>query len=133
MVEVQENNLEKIELWARGESLISNENTQVFLNTECNVLLYFIEKFSLKLVICNASDEESNEKSLRVDIVLDEAAAGLLLRVHEIPVIYKVEIVFTSYGSNLCSQLSLSSQMTAAFLHFYSIEKEEVRQKPIAA
>ena len=88
VVEVQENNLEKIELWARGESLISNENTQVFLNTECNVLLYFIEKFSLKLVICNASDEESNEKSLRVDIVLDEAAAGLLLRVHEIPVIY---------------------------------------------
>ena len=88
IVEIQENNLEKIELWARGESLIPNENTQIFLNTECNVLLYFIEKFNLKLVICNASDEESNEKSLRVDVVLDEVAAGSLVRTHEIPVIY---------------------------------------------
>jgi hypothetical protein len=87
IVEVQENNSEKIELWARGESLM-NDASQIFLNTECNVFLFFVEKFSLKLVVCNAADEEPSEKSLRVDVIFDEISGNTFIVNHEIPVIY---------------------------------------------
>lgn len=86
--EIQENQSEKLELWARGESLLTLETPQLFLNTQCNISLYYVEKFTLKLVICSSSDEESNEKCIRVDIVLDEVSAASLIQIHSIPLAY---------------------------------------------
>ena len=88
VVPFEENNSEKIELWANAESLIP-EMTQIFLNTICSINLYFIEKLSLRLVIFNASEEEIDEngeqesenyrKCIRIEIALDEKASESLL------------------------------------------------------
>ena len=70
---------ETIELWARGESLLP-QTVQVFLNTECSVLLYYVEKHILRMVIASMEQEDSNDMCLRVDIVLDEVMTANIIK-----------------------------------------------------
>ena len=78
---VEGSNSEIIELWARGESLLP-QTVQTFLNTECSVLLFYVEKHILRMVIASMEQEDSNDKCLRVDIILDEVMAESVMKPH---------------------------------------------------
>lgn len=96
IVEIEETSTENIELWARAESLLPQDTKQVFLNTMCSVSLYYIENLNLRLVIANILDEESSDKSLRLDIRLDESSSEILIKYYPQPVINKEFIYIPS-------------------------------------
>lgn len=70
---------EKIELWARGDSILPY-TTQVFLDTECTIILNYVEKTTLRMIIASAAEDDSSEKCLRADIFLDEFLASSLIK-----------------------------------------------------
>ena len=71
-------NTEKFEIWAKSESLLPENLSQMFLGTRCSISLYFIEKFTLKLVIYKLTeDEEESEIALRIELILDEVSESL--------------------------------------------------------
>lgn len=88
IVQMEDSSTEKIELWARGESLLG-DTTQTFLKTACTISLFYIENFTLKMVITSTTEEESTDKCIRVDIVLDEVAANALIKHKKIPEAYQ--------------------------------------------
>lgn len=73
----------KIELWSQPNNLLQPDIVRLFLDRSCKVSVYQVTLKTLRLVLNEVGDDENIDSNVYVDLVLDDEAAGLLLKEYE--------------------------------------------------